>query len=255
MTPCHSQSIDHIISHPIQGLNQTSVDIQGNIFASKKDGEILKIDSSGKTLLNFSPSKNGTVKQLDIWSSFKIMTFYDSFQEVVLLNRFLSETARYNFDEFDLGFISNATLNFQQNLWVIDESEFSLKLIDISNHENLINQPFFQFLDVDNHNIILIKEYQNRLYVVDQEYGILIFNNLGNLVDRLEVKGIQSLGFENDTFYYLNNHKLYISSIYESTTKEIELLKPDCQDVDKYGDYIYCSSPYLLDIYRYIREE
>jgi hypothetical protein len=253
--PCLSQKMELVLSKPITGINLTSIDSQGNIFISKNDGEIIKANQRGELLLNYSPSKTGRVKQIDVWSPFKIATYYDSFQEMVVLNRFLSETVRYDFDDFNLGFISNASLNFQQNLWVIDESDFSLKLLDMMNGDVLVNQPFFQFLDVDDHDITFIKEYQNQLYVVDFEFGILIFDNLGNSINKLEIKGIQSLGFEKDTYYYLNNDSLFVQGIYSSDELIINLPRSNYQDVKKFGNYFYCSSPNQLDIYRYLREE
>ena len=253
--PCFCQKMELALSKPINGINLTSVDSQGNIFISKKDGEIIKINQRGELLLNYSPSKTGNVKQIDVWSPFKIATYYDSFQEMVVLNRFLSETVRYNFDDFNLGFVSNASLNFQQNLWVIDESDFSLKLLDMMNGDILVNQPFFTFLNVDDHDITFIKEYQNQLYVVDVEFGILIFDNLGNLINQLEIKGIQSLGFEKDTYYYHNKNSLLVRGIYSSDELIINLPKSNYQDVKKFENYFYCSSPNQLDIYRYLREE
>lgn len=255
LDPCLSQKMELVVSKSIPTINLISVDSQGNAFISKKDGEILKMDKEGKTLLNYSPSKIGNVQQLDVWSPFKIAAYYDSFQEMVVLNRFLSETVRYDFDNLNLGFISNATLNFQQNLWIIDESDFSLKLIDMSNGDILITQPFFQFLNAEDHEITFIKEYQNQLYVVDIEYGFLVFDNLGNPISSEEIKGIQSLGFEKDTFYYLKKDKLVIHGIYDSIKLIIDLPRSNYQDVKKFENYFYCSSSNQLDIYRYLREE
>lgn len=250
-----SQKMELVLSKPITGINLTSIDTQGNIFISKNDGEIIKVNQKGEQLLNFSPSKIGRVKQIDVWSPFKIATYYDSFQEMVVLNRFLIETVRYDFDDFNLGFVSNASLNFQQNLWVIDESDFSLKLLDMVNGDILVNQPFFQFLDAKDHDITFLKEYQSQLFIVDNEYGILIFDNLGNSINKLEVKGIQSLGFEKDTYYYLNKSSLIVQGIYSTDESVINLPRSNYQDVKKFGDYFYCSSSNQLDIYRYLREE
>ena len=87
------------------------------------------------------------------------------------------------------------------------------------------------------------------------EFGILIFDNLGNLINQLEIKGIQSLGFEKDTYYYHNKNSLLVRGIYSSDELIINLPKSNYQDVKKFENYFYCSSPNQLDIYRYLREE
>ncbi len=252
--PVDAQDLKLIITKSTVGVDGLMTDQQGNAYISKLNGDVFKVNNAGETTLTYSPIKNGKVKQIDVWSSFKIVVFYDSFQEVVVLNRFLSETGRYNFEPFHIGFVSNIALNFQQNLWVVDESDFTLKLLDLNNDQVLVEQPFFQFLDVDNHVITLMKEYQGRLYVVDKHYGILVFDNQGNLVDKIERKGINSLGFQKGKLYCYYDNKLVEKELYGSVEKEIPLSKEGYQNVQKSGDYFFGVSDRQLDIYRYLRQ-
>ena len=231
------------------------VSINRNIFVGNKKGEVIKFDSQGKNSLIYSPSKTGAIENLEAWSPFKTLVFYNAFQEAVILNRFLAELARYDLQDFDLGFISLLSLNFEQNFWVVDESDFSLKLIDKSTKRVIVHQPFNQFLDINNHEIVFLREYQNKLYVVDREFGILIFDNLGNLLDNIEVLGIQGMGFDDDSYFYHIGSELYIKSLYMAEESALILPKSDFQFVYKSGEYIYCLAPNQLLIYRYLSGE
>ncbi|MEQ6121089.1 hypothetical protein [Reichenbachiella sp. MALMAid0571] len=254
LTTDAQRGMELVMSKPVSGIDYLMADQQGNAYLSRLNGDVLKVNSAGEATLTYSPIKNGKVKQIDVWSSFKIVVFYDSFQEVVVLNRFLSETARYNFESYQVGFVSNIALNFQQNLWVVDESDFTLKLLDLKSDQVLVEQPFFQFLDVDNHAIIFMKEYQGRLYVVDKNYGILIFDNQGNLVEKMEKKGINSLGFQKDKLYCYYENKMIEEELYGLGEFEISLPKEGYENVQKSGDYFFCISDRQLDIYRYLRQ-
>lgn len=249
-----AQDLKLIITKSTVGVDDLMTDQQGNAYISKLNGDVFKVNNVGETTLTYSPIKNGKVKQVDVWSSFKIVVFYDSFQEVVVLNRFLSETGRYNFEPFHIGFVSNIALNFQQNLWVVDESDFTLKLLDLQNEQVLVEQPFFQFLEVDNHTLTFMKEYQGQLYVVDKNYGILVFDNQGNLTEKIVRKGINSLGFQNDKMYCYFEDKMVERELYGPVELEIQLPRDGYLKVQKSGDYFFCISDSQLDIYRYLRQ-
>jgi len=249
-----AQDLKLLVSKAISGVDDLITDQQGNAYLSRLNGDVFKVNSTGQTTLTYSPIKNGKVKQVDVWSSFKIVVFYDSFQEVTVLNRFLSETGRYNFESYQIGFVSNIAMNFQQNLWVVDESDFTLKLLDLQNEQVLIEQPFFQFLEVDNHTLIFMKEYQGRLYVVDNNYGILVFDNQGNLVEKIVRKGIHSLGFQNDKMYCYFEDKMVERELYKPIEREIQFPREGYIKVQKSGDYFFCVSDSQLDIYRYLRQ-
>lgn len=257
LLPCglYGQGFELLATKSIGNIEGIVADHRPGAIISKANGDIDKINIAGEVQFTFSPIKNSPVKQIDVWSPFKVLAFYDTFQEIVVLNRFLAETVRYDLNSFEIGFVSNVALNFQQKLWIMDESDFSLKLLDLKNGQVLIEQPFFQFLDVDNHEISFMKEYKGHLYVVDKFVGVLIFDNLGNLVKKIERKGVEHLAFENDKLYYLDGNKLIFQGLYDATSEEITLPEGNYKSVQKSKDYFFCASDSQLRIYRYLRED
>lgn len=255
LTGLNAQKLELLTTKSIANFDFMVADHQSGVVISKANGDIDRVDTEGKVLFTFSPAKNGPVKQIDVWSPFKIMVFYDTFQEIVVLNRFLTETVRHELDSYDLGFVSNVAFNFQQRLWVMDESDFSLKLLDLKNGNVFVEQPFFQFLDVDNHEITFMREFKGHLYVVDKFAGVLVFDNLGNLIRKIDGKGIKYLGFETEKLYYLDGNKLIFLGLYDDSEMVITLPQGKYKNVQKSGDYFFCASDSQLDIYRYLRED
>lgn len=254
-TALNAQKLELLTTKSIGNFDCMVADHQSGVVISKANGDVDRLDTAGKVLFTFSPPKNGPVKRIDVWSPFKIMAFYDTFQEIVVLNRFLTETVRHELDSYGLGFVSNVAFNFQQRLWVMDESDFSLKLLDLKNGNVLVEQPFFQFLDVDNHEITFMREFKGHLYVVDKFAGVLVFDNLGNMVRKIDGKGVAYLGFETEKLYYLDGNKLIFYGLYDDSEMTITLPQGKYKNVQKSGDYFFCASDSQLDIYRYLRED
>ncbi|MFY0654168.1 MAG: hypothetical protein JXQ96_19180 [Cyclobacteriaceae bacterium] len=240
-------------SRQITGIDKLAPNNSG-LLASLHNGDVLKIDTTGKILLRHSHQKNGPVTSIESWSSFKPVLFYSIFQELVILNRFYTETVRYELETKGLGFVSAASLNFEQNLWIVDEGDFMLKLLERKSFDLLTEQPFFQYLDEKNHDITFIKEYQNRLFVVDKVSGILMFDNLGSFIKKMDVTGVDRLDFKDEYFGWQNGGEYLVQEIYKGGQRALELPKSNYRSVCRSGDYFYCVAGNLLDIYRYLRQ-
>ncbi len=227
----------------------------GKVLVGNWGGEVLELDTLGAKGKLYSPAKKAIVDKVSRWSPYKVVAFYEAFQEVVILDRFLTETARYPLDQYNIGFASQVAFNFQQHLWVVDESDFSLKLLDLQLQKVLIEQPFFPYLDVDKHNITFLKEYQGTIFVVDADTGVLVFDNMGNHQKTIESSGVKDLFFSGDKMYMLKGEQLVIRSLYHQATDTVSLPKHDYHRIALSGGYFFFASDRQLDIYRYLREE
>lgn len=236
-------------------IQHLALDVDQNIFLSQSNGNIIKLDSTGNQIALFSPSRVGRIGSIEIWSRFKVVVFYESIQEVLVLDRFLTETSRISLMKFDVGFVSNVALNFQQNLWLVDESDFSLKLFDINTKDLLLVQPLFQFLDVDHHEIKCVREYQNNLYVHDKYAGVLVFDNLGNFIEKMNTRTQGAVGFDANEMYWVENGYLRFQNLYHGESREL-MIDSKVYEFSLYKrGYLYRALDSRLDIYRYLSEE
>ena len=254
-TPTSAQNFKSLCSVEINNIDKSTVDFSGNIYVTSSNGDIRKFNNRCEEVLTFSPTKTGQVKQIDIWSQFKIFGFYENLQEYIILDRFLTSPIRYDFYNLELGYVSNATLNFQQNIWVIDESDFTLKLINIEQQSIITNQPLNQFLDISNHQITHIKEYKGKLYITDAVSGILIFDSFGNYIDRIDAKNAHSINFDSDNFTYFRNGDFIEINLNSLEINTLNAPKGNYNTILKKNDIFYTISNDELEIYQYLRTE
>lgn len=206
-------------SHPVC----VSADRNGRIFISDEKGNINQYDANGNFLLNYSPPKVGRISLLESWKTVQIFAFYRDLQQYTLLDRFLNPLSQNRIDEDKLGFARVATLAADDNLWVFDEVDFSLKKYGLRNQTVLINAPLNLVLDAKDYDINFMREYQNALFINDRNSGILVFDNLGNYRKKLPFEGLTYFGMLNDELYFLVNNQVHFFHLYNFTERTVPL--------------------------------
>ena len=208
---------------PIEKAASASLDRKGALFVATATGTVNKYSSDGEFELTFSAARNSKIGLVEAWTTLDIMVFYAGFQSVTLLNRFLAPITEISLRD-KVGFARLVTSNYESNLWVIDDSDFSLKLIDLTLDQVTINTPFNQVLDPESYDISFLREYQNLLFIVDQSSGVLVFDNLGNYLRKISVgAGIEFVGFLNNELYYSRDQELVFIDIYTGDRRSLPL--------------------------------
>ncbi len=237
----------------LSNIEKSTIDYSGNIFLTNNKGDIIKYNKLCEEQLVFSPSKTANIKNISVWSQFKIFAFYEELQEYIILNRFLTSPIRYDFSKSNVGFVSAATLNFQQNIWVIDEADFTLKLIDSQQGNIITSQLLSQYLDVANHQISDMIEYKGNLYLVDEYSGVFIFDNFGNYIQQISAKGIRNMYLNQHILSYQSANQIIELNLNTLQQDTIALPQGDFSSVFKKSDTFYALSNDELQIYQYLR--
>ncbi|MFY0592778.1 hypothetical protein [Roseivirga sp.] len=204
-----------------------SFDRQGHLYFAKSGGGIDKFDQNGKILYHFSPQKKGEPTIIEAWQGLRTFVHYRNFQEYLFLDRFLNSSERYSLDfSQSRNFSGLVTLSGDNNLWAINDQDQSLQKIDINNQEILFETKLNLSLEYEYLDIQFIRAYQNYLFISDASLGILMFDNLGNYVDRLiSNEGIAFFSFYKNELIFLQENKLRQIDLY--TKKEREISIPD----------------------------
>lgn len=217
------QLIDSIGFGPI---TQASIDRQNHIYMANEAGEINKYDTDGKLLVTFSPTKPATITLLEAWQGIRVFVYYNDFQEYLLLDRFLTPTQPIKLAT-ELAFAKLTTLAADDNIWVIDEADYSLKKWDAVQRRILVETPFSFLSQFPELEVNYIREYQNLLFIIDYQSGVLVFDNLGNYLKTMDYKNLTYLNFSGDQMYFLNNQHLQLVNIYNGELLEISLPMKD----------------------------
>lgn len=207
----------------IDQVTEVSKDRKGNIYYATFDGDIIRLSDSLSNEEIFSPPNPNATQILDAWQGLRIFTFNRDLQQYRLINRNLSLHEDYTFPIDQIGFVELATSSYDNNVWLIDQTDFSLKKFRIHNNEIQSNTPLNLLLNPDDYEILHCREYQNRVFISSKNVGILIFDNFGNYIRTFNYQGIAHFGFWDDKIYFLKDQQLYQINLYNDQIGIIQL--------------------------------
>ena len=219
----NAQDFEFVNSIAIEEPTEVSIDRAGNIYFATYNGDIIRYSSNLQNEVFFSPSNPNTVTILEAWQGLRLFAFHRDLQQYRLINRNLSLHEDYQFPKDILGFAEIATPSFDNNIWAVDQVDFSLIKYDIVSRSLRTRVPLNQILDPDNSELLFMKEYQNRLFLSTRDQGILIFDNLGTYVSKFEYKGVSYFSFFGDKLYFLENETIVEVDLYNDKIKKRRL--------------------------------
>jgi hypothetical protein len=215
-----------------------SIDATGSIFLSFEGGSITKYSSTLDSLFTFSPSKVGDTKLLESGNGLIIFAFYDYFQEYILTDRFLSRPTRTKLSNSSIDYVDLATQSLDNNLWLIENSSFRLIKFNVALNRIEIETSLSTIIDSPENNFTFIKEYQNQVFLIDENSGIYIFDNLGNFSRFIAAK-TNKCTFENDTIIFLEKNELVRIGIYSDVEKRTKIEMDNNLGIMIKGNSIY----------------
>lgn len=223
--PSKAQSLIPVSSQKVGDIQGVSIDRTNNFYISLGNGSIQKYDINGEHLLTFSPQKQAGITLFEAWQAVRTFIFYRDLQQYQFLGRFLVSSPYLDISNGDIGFVRLATLGSDNTLWLIDDTDLSLKKYDPDLNKVVINTPFYSISD-DISSINFIREYQNLVFMNDPNRGILVFDNLGNFDKSISIPGISYFNFLKDEIYFLSGDELVFMDIYKSTERKITIPSP-----------------------------
>ena len=196
------------------------VDVLGNIYLITENNQLKKIKPNGDSLAVFNDVKKfGNPTLLDVSNPLKILLFYKNFSTVVVLDRFLAVRSTINFRNQNIFKLKTLTNSYDNNIWIFDEQNVSLK--KINEEGNILNETLDlrQLLDtVPSPTQIIDKN--NFVYLYDEDKGFYIFDYYGSYKNNLPflnwkhiaVYNNRLMGFVADTFYSYEVNSLNLKS-------------------------------------------
>ncbi|PTX19611.1 hypothetical protein C8N40_104344 [Pontibacter mucosus] len=232
LTPLLAQAQDTLLapvlsfSHRISISSTTTIsqDRNGNIYLLDERQNLLRLNPAGQPMDTYSPPARGRISSIHAWNPMKIMLFYEGSQEITLLDRFLrpiSTTGLLNL-QYE-GTAKVAAPAGDLGYWLFDETRLSLGKLDPSTRQLSVETPLNLLLSQEQFDVRQLREYQNLVYLLDYNSGILIFDNLGNYKKRIPIDGLRHIGFRNNELYFVKEGKLYFLDLYSTKERVLEL--------------------------------
>ncbi|MCX2738622.1 hypothetical protein [Pontibacter anaerobius] len=208
----------------ISSPSAISQDRNGYIYLLDERLNLLRLNPLGQPVDTYSPPARGRISSLHAWNPMKIVLFYEGSQELVLLDRFLRPIS--STDLLDLqyeGTAKAAAPAADQGYWLFDETSLTLSKLNPAMRQITVETPLNLLLNREEFDVRQLREYQNLVYLLDFNSGILVFDNLGNYKKKLPYTGLQHLGFRNNALYFVKDGKLYFYDLYTQKERVLEL--------------------------------
>jgi hypothetical protein len=207
---------------------QVTIDSYHNFYVSNFSGTIFRFDSTLSSVnktsnLVFSPEKNAAASLLDARNPLRLFVFYREFQEYLQLDRFLTPVKTSNLNTQQLGFVRLAAPTGDNMLWILDDADFSLKKYDQQSEVVIFKTPLDLLLGTTNYDLRFMVEYQNQVFLVDKNSGILVFDNMGNFLRKIMIQGAIYCNFQHESICFTDSYKIFIQNIYTTQQQIIAL--------------------------------
>ena len=212
----HWDSLSSVrFEHPLRLIKSDPLQ---HIYVNDVKGNVIKCDSLGSILSIFAPLQYGQITTMEPWPALRLFLYYENIQSYTFLDRYLTGE-QFTRLPADIGFARLAAASSDNQLWVVDDRNFSLIKFDFTFNQISLSSPFNQLpmkLDLDPYQI---QEYQNRLYMGDRKHGILVFDNIGNYLKTIKLPEIDSFNFIGDELYYLRLGTLHFLHLYQEKSR------------------------------------
>lgn len=199
-----------------------TIDLLNNIYITSGNC-ITKYDKSGKMLVSYSDKQFGKITFTDATDPFKVLVFYREFEKLVFLDNMLSPKWQpISLQQLQGSGTSLACHSTGNCFWIYNSSKRSAyrynKYLDlIGESTDLIN------VSDKNFNPILIKEYENKLYLVSDN-NLLVLDIYGTYLKTIPIKTNQTIVVINEKLYYADSN--YLKTFYFKTLQHDSILSP-----------------------------
>jgi hypothetical protein len=204
------------------GVTSASQDARGILYVGTESGDVLRLSENFQTDILYSPARPAKVTLLEASNSLRTFVFYNDLQEFIYLDRFLTESARYSLEDFTT-FANMVAPSLDNNIWIFDQQQFLISKLNPLTRAIQLTIPLERSLPPGNYSIGGMFEYQNQLFLADLNNGILLFDNLGNYIDMLPIRGLRHISFYQNSIIASVPEGLLILDIYSGNRKSIEL--------------------------------
>lgn len=221
-------------------LRIAEVDALGNVITLSKNNTITRFNKLNNSSVQYSDNRLGKIDVMDTRNPIELLVFFRSYGIVKWLDNSLSVIEEVNLQNSN---IVNVCSSNDGNFWIFDENT---QRIYKKNRRlvTLIESNRMSDLGIDKLKIYKMRESNNRLVVLAEGYGYLIFDNFGQFQRKIS-------SYSDNDFQLLDQ---LLIEFKESTIKLTDLSQPFAapkneiiaQAMDAFGLRIWEKNYFLL---------
>lgn len=200
----------------IKNVAHAYVDRPGDLYILHTDNTVSKFDTLGMPVA--APQFEATPTVFEPRDGARMFTYSADNQQIAFFSAGVRQTFtiqnHYAIDPI------RATSAGDNGIWVVDRADWSLKRISLKTQqvlaEALLDRTQFKGEPV----IMALREYQNFLFILEKNTGILIFNSLGMQIKKIPGSPIGYFNFLGRELYYEKEGTLIFYDLFDGSTRE-----------------------------------
>lgn len=206
----------------------SSVDRLGNFYFVLSTGVMQKYDPDGNLL---NEVKDGVVPLtlLEPWNPLKVFTYSNEDKLIKYWDHHLTLLEEKPLEpSFSITPRLVCPANEVHKAWILDVADYTIKKVNLATNEIEIDAVLPKGWAGDDSNYVFMREYQNRIFLLDKNKGILMLNMLGKLISSIEVKGLDYFNFMGEELCYREDSKILLFDLFTGETRIMtNLREPD----------------------------
>jgi hypothetical protein len=198
------------------------VDRPGDLFVLLKNGEVQKFDKQARKLGSHTFKKPPRIfDPLDGTQSFYFLAGSNSYGNLS------SDMVDVSEKTLDPSFAVSPTLVCPalHELWILDSTDLSLAKTKV-NASEVSFETSLQAISKKKPEFVMMREYQNYLFLLDRNNGIHLFNGLGKYVKTIAETGLNYFGFLGEELYFIKGNQVVLIDLYTNERRMLPLPSP-----------------------------
>jgi len=216
--PLNAQNLKKVKGFRPGKIENVAVDRLGDFFLVFGNGTIKKYDANGKVLASLKGNKSPTL--IEPWYHPRIFKYDYRDRTCIIYDRNFQNGDVQPLDpSIAIDPILVCPTNDNQ-LIVLDRADFSIKRVNPASQE--VTAEFYIDTVGARLNVTYLREYQNLIFLLDKNHGIIIYNKEGKKINRLRTNA-NNFGFFGEELYFLQHEKIIFFDLYTEKTRELRI--------------------------------
>jgi hypothetical protein len=172
----------------------------GNFFVVDTHAALVKLDSSGNELYRYQHT-GGMPSAPDVTNPFKILLHYPGSGNILFLDNTLSLLGTLDLNSIGYHDVSAACRASDERIWIYDAADHKVKKLESSGELYRDGADLLQHTQ-NALRINFMREHDQRLYLCDSSFGIIVTDAYGNYERALPIKELAGFQFVKNSLLY-----------------------------------------------------
>ncbi len=208
------------------GISDATLDIQGFLYVSTSEGDIIKYGREGRKLLSYSSTLSFPVSSIHVAYGSRVIGYYAEIQLLIILDRNLKKLAEYDLLETSLNHPDCISYSDDNMLIIYDNTVHQLIKFDPVQSKVLYITDLSFILKNRNASIRQVEAYHNHIYLMDNEGSLLLFDNLGNYLKREPLNAESLMSFYQNRVLYMHDGRLRVFDLNTGNKTPLDRFDP-----------------------------